>query len=424
MKVCVYTLGCRLNQAESEAIIDSFVKEGFEAVKENADLYIVNTCTVTAKAEAKARRMIRLFLKDNVPVVVTGCYAEMNADTIQALGEDILVLSLIQKASLMNLASHILTTMNQGYDMKYAISVFKAKDASKFDYQSASGVFHSRAYLKIQDGCDNACDFCRVHVARGKAVYLPEDEVIERAVALEAKGFNEIVLTGVNLTMYNRETGTLGTMLLKLLPHLKPSTRIRLSSLEADNIDYALIEAIKDERMLPYFHIPIQTCSQKILTRVNRRSSMEMVSALVNEIKKAKDDPFFACDLIAGLPSETDEDAEYTKAIIRELGFALIHVFPFSPRPNTALAKPEDAVHDQTKDDRAKELRDLSEELHSEYVARQIGRELEVLIEMRKHGSWYGTTSNYLKVKIISDKILNKGGIYKGILIKEGEFQV
>ncbi|MDY4799711.1 MAG: radical SAM protein, partial [Bullifex sp.] len=263
MNVCVYTLGCRLNQCESEAISDSFVREGFTIVGEEASssLTIVNTCTVTSKAEQKARRMIRLFAKRSEAVVVTGCYAEMNSAELKALGENVTVVPLVKKASLLNLAAHIKTSLMAGCSVAESVASFSDEEASPFSYRAESFSYHSRSYLKIQEGCDNECAYCRVHVARGKSQSLERSEVIRRALELEEAGFSEIVLTGVNLTMYDHEGDGLGGMLLELLPRLRSTTRLRLSSMEPDHIDEKLIEACADVRMHPHFHIPLQSAS-------------------------------------------------------------------------------------------------------------------------------------------------------------------
>jgi len=233
LNVCVYTLGCRLNQCESEAIADSFAQEGFTIVEEQntADLYVVNTCTVTSKAEQKARRMIRKFAAQ-APTLATGCYAQVNEKELTELSDNVIVVPLEKKAHLLKLAKHLKAGIVGGMDIKAGCLSFSDGKASVFDYDAASFSYHSRAYLKVQDGCDNSCTYCRVHIARGKAVSLQADQVIERALALEQAGFQEIMLTGVNLTMYDHQGDGLGGLLEKLLAKLSDSVRIRLSSMD------------------------------------------------------------------------------------------------------------------------------------------------------------------------------------------------
>ncbi|MCY1152758.1 MAG: tRNA (N(6)-L-threonylcarbamoyladenosine(37)-C(2))-methylthiotransferase MtaB [Sphaerochaetaceae bacterium] len=401
MNVCVYTLGCRLNQCESEGIADAFVSEGFSIVKdkEMAEIYIVNTCTVTSKAEQKARRMIRKFAQNGI-CVVTGCYAQLNADDIQALDKNIIVVPLSKKAHLLKLPKHINAALQSGMDLDGAIKTFVDEDSSVFDYAAASFSYHHRAYLKVQDGCDNNCAFCRVHIARGKAVSLDSDTVIERALDLEKQGFSEIMLTGVNLTMYDHENEGLGGLIEKLLKALGPNVRLRLSSLEADHVDDRLLNALKDDRMQPHFHIPVQSANDSVLKRVNRKYDKAHLIYIVNRLKEIKDDPFIAADIISGLPGEGESEYQETYDFLKEFGFSQLHVFPFSPRPNTALYKAKDRVTEYIRDQRAKELRQLSEHLHNIYLERQLNKECEVVLQTRKGGKFNGVTGNYIDVVV------------------------
>lgn len=426
-KVLVYTLGCRLNQTESEAIADSFVKEGFAVVDEEdiAELSIVNTCTVTSKAEQKARRMIRLLSQKSEAVLVTGCYAQMAEPELKALSDNIVVVPLEKKASLLRYPAILRSDLENNIPLIDSLRGFTAQEGSGvFDYQASTFSYHSRSYLKVQDGCDNECAYCRVHVARGKSLFLPKDEVIKRALELEKFGFHEIVLTGVNLTMYDHEGKGLGGLLEELLPRLSDETRIRLSSVEADNVDERFIEQAASFKMHPYFHIPVQSGSDKVLRRVDRKCLTDQVEFVINGLRRVKDDPFIACDIITGLPGEGDEEFEETVNFVKKNRLAHIHVFPFSPRPDTPLENARDKVAERLRDERAEVLRVLSEKLHEEYIERQIGKRGEVLLESRKSGEWRGTTGNYLKVKIENTPaVANKGMLLKGVLTKKGVFK-
>ena len=412
MNVCVYTLGCRLNQCESEAIADSFSQEGFSIVgeREQADLYIVNTCTVTSKAEQKARRMIRKFAS-SAPTLATGCYAQVNEEELKTLSDQVIVVPLEKKAHLLKLAKHLKASLVAGFDLKSGCLSFSDGTASVFDYDAASFSYHSRAYLKVQDGCDNECSYCRVHIARGKAVSLESATVVERALALEAAGFSEIMLTGVNLTMYDHTREGLGGLLEKLLASLGGGIRLRLSSLEPDHIDDRLLKALADPRMQPHFHIPVQSASNKVLARVNRHYDIEGLSTILDRLREAKDDPFIAGDVITGLPGEGEEEFEATFRYFQYQKFAQMHVFPFSPRPDTPLFKAKDRVAESVRDERAKRLRDLSDDLFRAYVKRQSGKETEVVLQNRKGGAWYGLTGNYLEVKLLNAPLFAREGL-------------
>ncbi|HPZ15067.1 MAG TPA: tRNA (N(6)-L-threonylcarbamoyladenosine(37)-C(2))-methylthiotransferase MtaB [Sphaerochaeta sp.] len=412
MTVCVYTLGCRLNQCESEAIADSFVQEGFSVVgeREASDLYIVNTCTVTSKAEQKARRMIRKFATQGV-TLITGCYAQVNADELIGLGDNLTVVPLSKKAQLLKLASHIKASLVAGFTLLEAVRSFNDVEASPFDYAAASFSYHSRAYLKIQDGCDNSCAYCRVHIARGKAISLDEATVVERALALEAAGFQEIMLTGVNLTMYDHRGMGLGGLLEALLAQLSSATRLRLSSMESDHIDERLLAVIGDPRIQPHFHIPIQSGSDRILARVDRHYTIDELRRILERLRSAKDDPFIAADFITGLPGEEEEDFLATRTLIAEEEFSSLHIFPFSPRPDTPLFTASDRVAESVRDERAKELREMGRVLFNRYRSRQVGKRGEVILQNRSGGAWYGVSGNYLDVKIDDPPAFGREGM-------------
>ena len=412
MNVYIYTLGCRLNQCESEAIADSFSKAGFSVVSscDNADLAIVNSCAVTTKAEQKARRMIRLFSKSAKAVIVTGCYAEVARKEVQDLAGNVFVFDLAQKASILELASHILAHDDIHIPLFDTIASFKKHNRSTFDFDPSSFAYHSRAYLKVQDGCDNACGYCKTTIARGKSIFLDSDEAVRRALKLEKEGFHEIMLTGVNLTNYDHSGLTIGGLMEKLLASVGPDMRFRLSSMEPDHVDDRLLDAIADPRVMPHFHIPIQSASPKVLEIANRHYSIEHVDYIISRLRSIKDDPFIACDVITGLPGEDEEDFMMTYVFLERNQFAAMHVFPYSPRPETPLYKvkhPEERVRDE----RASRLRAMSAKHSHEYVARQLGKECEILVE----GNGFGTTGNYLKAKINAPEgTYREGSLLKG----------
>ena len=416
MNVSIYTLGCRLNQAESESIAERFKAAGFAVTSpRDADLVIVNSCTVTSKAEQKARRMIRFFAKQS-EVIVTGCYAAMSPDELKALSDKVTVFSLKEKASLLTLAQHLKGALASGLTLHEAILSFTDRNTDLFAFDASSFQYHSRAYLKIQDGCDNSCGYCRTTIARGPSVSLDADTVIERALRIEDQGFHEIMLTGVNLTMYDHEGDGLGGLVEKLLQRLGSQMRIRLSSMEPDHVDDRLLDTLSDHRMQPHFHIPVQSASPAVLRRVGRVYPMEHVEYIIERMRAIKDDPFIACDVIAGLPGEGDKEWKESYDFLSRIRFSAMHVFPFSPRPGTALYKATDRVEERVRDERADKLRALSSQMSREYIERQLGKEVEVLAEKGDEG----TTGNYLKAKIIlpEGRTMVKGLIYKGIITK------
>ena len=414
MNVYIYTLGCRLNQAESEAVAERFQNAGFTLSSwSSADIVIVNSCTVTAKAEQKARRMIRRFAERS-EVIVTGCYAELEKDEVLSLSDKVTVFSLKEKASLLSLPEHIRTALSAGMSAHEAIVSFTERSDDLFAFDASSFQYHSRAYLKVQDGCDNSCGYCRTTIARGPAVSLPAEEAVRRALEIEAKGFHEIMLTGVNLTMYDHDGEGLGGLVEKLLDALGDGMRLRLSSMEPDHVDERLLDTLSDHRMQPHFHIPIQSASAKVLERASRRYSIEHVEHIIERMREAKDDPFIACDVIAGLPGEGDREFMETYDFLDRNGFAAMHVFPYSPRPGTPLYGARDRAEERVRDERAEKLRALSARHSQEYIKRQMGKRLEILVE---NGS-EGTTGNYLKGSVLlpDGKVPVRGMIYEGVM--------
>ncbi len=409
MTVFIYTLGCKLNQCESEAIADAFTHQGFEVVSsdQKADLYIVNTCTVTSKAEQKARRMIRKYAnEEQKPVVlVSGCYAQMEKEELQNLHKRVVVVSLDDKPLLLQLPLFLSHTHIASIDLLEAVKEFalrnEQKESSPFDYDAASFSVHSRAFVKIQDGCDNRCAYCRVSLARGAAVSLEYQQVLQRIAALQEQGYAEIVLTGVNISAYQSDDVDLAKLLKLLLAQSGASVRFRLSSLEPDRLDAPLIELFSDYRIQPHFHLPVQSASDVVLKRVNRHYDVKRLYEAVSLLRQVKNDPFIAADMISGLPGETEEEFEKSYRVIKELDFSQLHVFPFSPRPQTPLFAAKDRVPEYVRDQRAKKLRALSAIHYRRYMGRQIGQEGEVILEqIQDDSSWRGISGNYLHVVV------------------------
>jgi threonylcarbamoyladenosine tRNA methylthiotransferase MtaB len=414
MRAAFYTLGCKLNQSESEALASSFKSRGFfiASPREEADIYIVNTCTVTGKAEQKARRMIRKFAREHptAAVVVTGCYAQLEREEIAALAENVLTVGQERKADLLDLAECLraaagraaldTSESEEGREIKTSraetmkdavrgcIGELTARAQSEgaiFRFDTDTYSFHSRAFLKIQDGCDYRCTYCRVPLARGGSVSLLAGTATERARELEESGYGEVVLTGVNITSY-RDPADSSFGLADLIERILRETetlRLRLSSLEPEMINRRLLSALQNPRVQPHFHIPVQSGSDRILAAVRRPYRAERVLRAVADLRTVKDDPFIAADIIAGLPGETEEDFTATCRLIEDCRFTALHVFPFSPRPGTEAEHAGGRVPERIIGERAEKLRTLGERLHHEYVARWRGRETEAVLEKR-----------------------------------------
>ncbi len=425
MRVAFYTLGCKLNQSESEALASTFKSRGFFIARpqDGAEVFIVNSCTVTSKAEQKARRMIRKLARNNpnAVVIVTGCYAQLEKEAIEALVPNVLVLGHDRKYQLLDLANCL--EMSAGCSAEASVEAVQAaveqcvlgfrsqepEQGGIFRFAADTYSFHSRAFLKVQDGCDHKCAYCRVRLARGQSVSLGPDEVNARASQLYKHGYNELVLTGVNLTAYrdpdNRRFGL--PQLLNQLTAGPEDYRIRLSSLEPEMIRSDLIEAIRHPRVCPHFHIPVQSGSDRLLKAVHRPYTADRVRQAVADLRSVKYDPFLAADVIVGLPGETDEDFRATYDLIKECGFSALHIFTYSPRPGTELYNAKNPVPERIAGERAEALRELAADLETAYAERWIGREVRVLLEeihmIGDEEYWGGLSENYLRVEIPID---------------------
>ena len=413
MRAAFHTFGCKLNQFETEALASAFVAQGFTLVppEQEAELYLVNTCTVTTRSEQKARRYLRRLsrVRPEALLLVTGCYAQLAREALRALGPNLVVVSQEAKAALLELPRILREreAAQPGSWREQALSRLSASPARpgrQFQFQVTHFQFHSRAFIKIQDGCDGRCAYCRVPLARGRSVSLDPALAVERARALEASGYRELVLTGVNISSYRHgETG-----LAELLERLLASTtqvRLRLSSLEPEAIEPGLARVLAHPRLCPHFHLSVQSGSDRVLLRMRRRYRSAQVERAVSELRRAKPEPFLAADLIAGYPGESEADFQATYALAERLGFAKLHVFPFSPRPGTAAQSMRERVPERIRDARVQALVALSERLGESYRRSWEGREVQVVLEDRRlpgreGQAWEGVSENYLKVLV------------------------
>ncbi len=435
--VCFGTLGCRLNQLETEEIAAAFRAEGFKTESFRAldtggakdgephatFLCIINTCAVTAKAEQKARRIIRLALKSAAfaAVIVTGCYAQTDGEKIKRLGsangkekdeppEKLVVFPGRLKDSLKSLAFHLRLFIEAcgnsappspaalaGIIRDFCLAEEKAgtekraSPSAPLRIETAAAAlpagedlfrFHSRASVKIQDGCSNACTFCKTRLARGPSVSVPSDKIIERARQIEKAGLGEVVLTGVNLHQYRDPiTGCGLEGLLALLLESTERIFIRISSLYPESITPAFAQAIADKRICPFFHLSLQSGSEKIIALMGRDYSPRQIREAVSLLRGAKHKPFISCDIIAGFPGETEEDFKMTEELCAEMDFAHIHVFPFSPREGTPAASMKGRVPERVSRERAARLEALSREGKRRYYAFWAGKTLPGIFE-------------------------------------------
>ncbi|HSV55971.1 MAG TPA: MiaB/RimO family radical SAM methylthiotransferase, partial [Magnetospirillaceae bacterium] len=336
------TFGCKLNQLETEALAAAFSGAGAELVPfaAEADVYVVNTCTVTGKAEQKARREIRRALRSNprAAVLVTGCWAELETRDVEALGPRAVAVPGGAKDHIALLAADLAEAWERGLDLVEAAC--RGRDAlagrahDPFAFRPETFQLHSRASLKVQDGCDSHCSYCRVCLARGPSRSLDPAEAVQRAQALAERGAREIILTGVNLSQYR--VGGLGMAgLLALLVRETELVSYRLSSWEPDRVDDRFLAAFSSPRVRSHLHLAVQSGCDSTLARMGRGYGSDKIRRAVLDLRAAKGDPFLGADLIAGFPAETEEEFLSTLSLCRDLDFAWIHAFSYSPRPGT-----------------------------------------------------------------------------------------
>ena len=449
MKIAFLTLGCKLNYAETSTYERGFVANGLTVVpwEDKADVYLINTCSVTERAEKKCRNVIRKMHRASpeAKIIVTGCYAELRRNDLQAIEGVALVFGAKEKsrvvpetmqlllnggsdgtaspsalrapsrpayggppvheatgghgagnaitaASLTSVAKPAKATVSEAIQARRPMSAAEYKEISKETMAAFSSEERTRSFLKVQDGCNNFCAYCTVPYARGNSRNIPISEVIEQAGKIAGTGIKEIVITGVNTGDFGRTTGESFLDLLKRLNDVDGIERYRISSIEPNLITEDIIDWIASgTKFQPHFHIPLQSGSDAILKRVGRRYTTEFFADRIDYIRSVmnprpedatKPFVFFGIDVIAGLPGETDELFEETYSFLRDrVKPAFIHVFPYSRRPGTVAAGWKDQVRDSLKTERVTRLETLCGELHSEFVAKNRGRHSQVLWE-------------------------------------------
>ena len=402
MKIAFNTLGCKLNYAETATYERGFIAAGWEVVPWTAaaDVYLINTCAVTETAEKKSRNLMRRAHKTapDARIVVTGCYAELRKEQLLALEGVWQVFGANEKQQIVPQTLLIAEAVSDAIPSAAKNSVFGAY---------SSGEERTRAFLKVQDGCDNFCAYCTVPYARGRSRNIPICEVVKMARNIAAEGVKEVVLTGVNTGDFGRTSGESFLDLLKALNEVEGIERYRISSIEPNLITPEIVDWIASgTKFQRHFHIPLQSGSDTLLKRVGRRYDTALFASRIDYIRQAMERPgeprvFFGIDVIVGLPGETEELFQETYTFLKErIKPAFIHVFPYSRRPGTRAAEWKDQVQDSLKTERVARLEALCEELHTEFVQAHKGMHETVLWESsEKGGLMGGYTGNYIRVE-------------------------
>jgi len=399
-KVALHTLGCKLNFSETSTIGKQFLDRGFEIVdfKNRADVYLINTCTVTENADRECRQIVRRALRLNpeAHIIVSGCYAQLSpeeiakidgVDTVLGNNEKFKLFSIINDFNKRELSCTFVSPTNQLNDFGAAYST----DADS----------RTRAYLKIQDGCDYICTFCTIPLARGKSRSLQPEEILNEFNTLVNNGYKEIILTGVNVGDYGKHIGKdLYSLLLKMV-EIPGKFRIRISSIEPNLLTDDIIDLTADnEKMCRHFHIPLQSGSPDVLKLMQRRYTTNYYSSLIEKLKNKIPDVGIGVDVIVGTPGETDIYFKETKKFLSELPISYLHVFTYSERPNTKAVQLSGSVDKAERKRRNKILRILSDKKKHSFNNKMIGKELEVLFESGYSvDTIKGFTSNYVRVE-------------------------
>lgn len=409
----IKTLGCKVNSYESEFIRNLLLSSGLKEVNENADVCIVNTCTVTNTADNKSKQVINNIKKHNphAIVVAMGCFCQFREKEIKELINADIIIGNRDKSKILDYINEFEKNKKQivkFYDMNNV--EFEDMEVKKYNK-------HHRAFIKIEDGCNNFCSYCIIPYVRGRVRSKDFNKCIIEAQELVLSGHKEIVLAGIHTGQYNNNGKRLSDVINRL-SEIDGLERIRLSSVEIVELDEGMLDIIKNNnKFVSHLHIPLQAGSNHILKEMNRRYTREEFIEMVNNIKKLRPGISLSTDIIVGFPGETDEDFNDTLELSKEVGFSKIHVFPYSDRTGTVASRMKNKVDGNIKKQRVHKLMELSNELERKYFEENLNKEVEILVEEEKEGNFYGFTSNYIPLKLQGNYEINE--IYKINLQKE-----
>ena len=406
MKVSFYTLGCKVNTYESEVLMNKFINAGYELVDFNdkCDVYVINTCSVTNTSDQKSRKIIREASNRNKDAIicVMGCYSQLNYEDIKSLGENIsIILGNNDKSKLLDYIEEYKKNRKQ---------IIKIDDLNKVcfeDMRLDNFQKHTRAFVKIQDGCNNYCSYCIIPYTRGNVRSKKKEDVLDEINTLVKNGYKEVVLTGIHTGHYGQDLNDYDfSDLLRELEKIDGLERIRISSVEITELNDKFLDTLKNsKKIVNHIHIPIQSLCDKTLKGMNRKYDVEYFFNKINEIRSIRPNIAITSDVIVGFPGETDEDFNITKSNIEKLKITELHVFPYSIRKGTRAASMVQ-VDGNIKKKRVKELIELSEVLKNNYYKSLIGTEEKLLTEKYIDGYLIGHLSNYGLIKVKSDKEL------------------
>lgn len=415
MKFYIYTLGCKVNLYESNVMMDALKNAGYEEAKDEiADIYIINTCTVTNTADSKSVKMIRHAVNQNpnAIVVVTGCMSQASKEKAEQIEGVDIVLGNVNKSKIVDYIKKYQKEKEQIEDVQNLSCV-------PFETMKLNNFNRTRAFVKIQDGCNNFCTYCIIPYTRGDVRSKKKKDVLEEIETLVSGGHHEIVLTGIHTGNYGAEFDHYDfANLLEDIIKIKGLERLRISSIEMNEVNDRVLKIIKESSILvDHLHIPLQSGSDTILKAMNRKYLKQDFIQKIEQIRQIRPDISITTDVIVGFPGETDALFKETKETIVKIGFTKLHVFPYSRRKGTVADQMENQVPDEIKKQRVKELLELSKILEENYFKRFVGKEVVFIPEVEKNGSIIGHTGNYLLVKK-ENSSLNQHEAQTGIVKK------
>jgi len=423
-KVAFYTLGCKVNQYETNAMIEQFIKENYEIVdfEEVADIYIINTCTVTNMSDRKSRQIIRRVkqINQNSILAVTGCYAQVASKELEKIEEIDLIVGNTEKKDILNIVEHyckntvgVAVSSDPKYDSADKINLTDINNQKEFtDFGITTYTEKARAVVKVQDGCNNFCSYCIIPYAKGRVRSRELKNIIEEIQEIVKKGIKEVVITGIHIASYGVDSKDEEIRLIDLLEEINQIEglkRIRLGSLEPNIITDEFVKRLKKlDKICDHFHLSLQSGCNETLKRMNRKYTTEDFEKVVKRLRDAFTNVALTTDIIVGFPGETDEEFSITYEYLKKINFYQMHVFKYSQRKGTRAAVMPNQIDGKKKEERSNKLIKLSKENEKKFLSKYIGKEVEVLFEQENEEYTKGHTSNYIIVNTKEKNIENE----------------
>lgn len=410
-KVAFYTLGCKVNQYETEAMLELFEKEGYEKAEteDYADVYVINTCTVTHMSDRKSRQYIRRMKKKNPDAIiaVVGCYSQVSPEEILSIDEVNLVMGTNDRKKIVEEVKKI----DASRKVSTVDDIMKVKAFEEIEINKTNG--KTRAFMKIQDGCDRYCSYCIIPYARGRVRSRDLESIVKEVENLASNGYKEVVLTGIHVASYGKDIKDSDIKLLdviKQINDIEGIERIRLSSVEPILFTDEFVEAVSTmDKVCPHYHLSLQSGCDETLKRMKRRYTTEEYKAIVDRLRAAIPNVSITTDVIVGFPGETNEEFDKTYEFLKDIELTHMHIFKYSPRKGTPAATMENQVDPSTKHDRSEKLLQLNEENFNKFGQKMLDKEFNVLFEQKVGDNKYeGLTENYVKVIVESDNDISE----------------